>query len=74
MELPHRLLISAPNGDLAPLVRERYPRSKMYATAGNTELEPFRWNIFKEAYLYSRLGLGRPENVFELLAESAAQQ
>ena len=73
MEMPHRLLIFAPKGDLAPLVRERYPRSKMYATAGKTELEPFKWNIFKDAYLYSKLGLGRPEGVFELMAESAAQ-
>jgi len=73
MSLPHRLLIFAPKGDLAPLVQERYPRSKMYATSGETELPRFEWNIFKDAYLYSTLGLGRPENVFELIAESAAQ-
>jgi len=73
MELSHKLLIFAPKGDLAQLVRERYPRAKMYATTGKTELEPFKWNIFKDAYIYSKLGLGRPENVFELLAESASQ-
>jgi len=73
MELPHRLLVFAAKGDLAQLVRSRYPQSKMYASTGNTELERFVWNVFKEAYIYSRLGLGRPEQVFEMLAEAAAQ-